>query len=311
MKVSNEFVEVKIGNRSFTKKNMILNTYLNKIFNSQMDTEHSRTDIHRCFIKLDTPIENLNYNSELSGTTDFDIIVYPSFVNQIILDKNFIKVIYNFDITRYLYDGKVYYNSDFYMFDGRKITAIGFGINDECVAVADTSNMNIIINTKENFHITRVDNFQSDGTCSNFDYPLHLVNDVAKAEEKYFQLPTNDFVYEYTMAQLYSVGFGNVEGLMEEEYLIENVEVDRDDYSITLNVPRTKKVGFYPSENLHLGFYPVKDNSKYLIFKYRLYRRYIDLNDEYVVTYLDRYYTMSKPNTDFGDLNIKLKIERG
>ena len=310
MKVSNEFVEVKIGNRSFTKRNMILNTYLNKIFNNQMDTEHSRTDIHRCFIKLDTPLENLDYNSELD-TTDFDILVNPSFVNQVIPDKNSIKVIYNFDITSYLYGGKVYYNSDFYMFDGRKITAIGFGINDECVAVADTSNMNIIINTKENFHITRVDNFQSDGTCLGFDYPLHLINDVAKAEEKYFQLPNNEFVSEYTMAQLYSVGFGNVKGLMEEEYLIDNVEIDRDDYSITFNVQRDLKTGVYPNDNLHLGFYPMKDNSKYLIFKYRLYRRYIDQNDEYVVTYLDRYYTMSKLNETFGDLNIKLKIERG
>ena len=107
------------------------------------------------------------------------------------------------------------------------------------------------------------------------------------------------------------MGFGNTLGLMEEEYLINNVESDRDNYSITFDVSRTKKVGHYPSEDLQLGFYPTMDNSKYLVFKYRLYRRYYNSStSQYVITYLDDYYTMSKPNENFGNLEIKLKIER-
>lgn len=300
MKVSNEFVEVKIGNRKFTRKNMILNTFLKEIFKSQMNSSYYAPYITQCYIKLNTPLENVTYDSILHNY-DFDVTLFKA-KSKAVEDKNFVKLIYDFDNNYYYYQGSYYQGKSFDVIDGQKITAIGFGFMGNCLAFVDTSNMNIIINAKEGINITRVDNFQSDGVCTGIDFPLHLVNNMVDYEKTIVQ-----DTQETTKAELYSVGFGNVEGLMEEEYLIEDVEIDRDDYSITFNVPRTKKVGFYPSENLHLGFYPVKDNSKYLIFKYRLYRKDLYHN----VRYLDQYYTMSKPNTDFGDLNIKLKIERG
>lgn len=313
MRIKNEYVEIKIGNKVYTKQNMILNTYLKAIFEAQIYTEHNNSNIGFCYLKLDTPLENVDYDSQINAT-DFDIQLFGKEKSSIITTESLIKVIYNFNDTSFFFkksDGTWAGTAggNLNMFVGRKVVGIGFGINRKCFAYLDTNNMNIIINENEQFRITRVDNFLSDGIVKNLDYPLHLINDIAKKDLKYVYI--NNIGYEEsTMAQLYSVGFGNTAGYMEEEYLIDDVETDRDDYSITLNVSRIKKIGHYPSEDLQLGFYPTMDNSKYLIFKYRLYRRYTDSNSQFVVTYLDKYYTMSKPNENFGNLDIKLKIER-
>ena len=309
MKISNKYVEIKMGNKKYRKQNMILNTYLKRIFDMQINDNHNVCLINRCYLKLDTPIENVDYNTELDGLLDFDVFIYPSYNKNIISNKNTISLNYKFDDSRYMYNGKNFVDKSFSQLNRRKITAIGFGMNRDCFTFLDTDNMNIFINTNEDFLISRLDIIRSDGTANKIEYPLHLINDTARKDVK--TIVDGDYQYsETTMAKLYSIGFGNTIGLMEEEYLIGDVETDRDDYSITFNVNRTKKVGHYPSENLQLGFYPTMDNSKYLIFKYRLYRRYTDSNSQFVVTYLDEYYTMSKPNENFGNLEIKLKIER-
>lgn len=304
MKIKNEYVEIKIGNKIYKKQNMILNTYLYRLFNSQISTSALSSNINRCYIKLDTPIENVDYNTELNGKTDFDIILIPAVGNEKIASivsssSNYVKLKYSFNDNVFKYNNKTYYSNKFSMFNKRKITAIGFGNGYNCFAFLDTSNMNIVINGNEKTIITRVDNFMSDGSSKDFDYPFHLIQDAI-----YYDL--DDSRDEFTKAQLYSIGFGNTLGYMEEEYLINNVETSVDDNSITLNVNRTKTIGHYPSEDLHFTFYPTKDNSKYIIFKYRLYR---SINNQLFV-YLDQYYTMSKKNENFGNLEIKLSIER-
>ena len=310
MKISNKYVEIKMGNKKYRKQNMILNTYLKRIFDMQINDNHNVCLINRCYLKLDTPIENVDYNTELDGLLDFDVFIYPSYNENIISNKNTISLNYKFDDSRYMYNGKNFVDKSFSQFNRRKITAIGFGMNRDCFTFLDTDNMNIYINTNEDFLISRLDIIRSDGVADKIEYPLHLINDTARKDAK--TIVDGDYQFsETTMAKLYSVGFGNTIGLMEEEYLIDNVETSRDDFSITFDVLRTKKIGHYPSENLHLPFYPTMDNSKYLIFKYRLYRRYYNSNTEqYVITDLDKYYTMSKPNENFGNLEIKLSIER-
>lgn len=317
MKVSNDYVEIKIGNKKYIKKNMILNTYIKRLFDSQLYTDHNTSEITSCYLKLDTPIENVDYDS-LLYRSDFDISIITKHNPSIILTKNLIKITYKFDDFQFFYKGEnnlwsVSSSGIASLFLGRKITGIGFqsgSIINPVLAYLDTNDMNIIINMNEEISITRVDNIQSDGIAKGIEKPLHLANDVIKKDRK--TIFDNNVEYsETTMAQLYSVGFGNTLGLMEEEYLIDDVEVDRDDTYITFDVSRIKKIGNYPSEDLHFDFYPTIDNSKYLLFKYRLYRRYYNSDlQEYIITYLDEYYTMSKPNENFGNLEIKLEIER-
>ena len=312
MKISNEYVEIKIGNKVYKKQNMLLNKYLKSIFDMQINDEHNDLTINFCYLKLDTPINNVGYDTELTRD-DFDVALWAEYKNNILVtDKNNIKLIYKFAGSRIIYKVNNSWEGtlDFNIFSGRKITAIGFGTTSDCLAFLDTNNMNIIINKDEKIMITRVDNIVSDGIVKGLEYPLHLINNIANKDNKTISISDNLYS-ETTRAILYSVGFGNTLGLMEEEYLIDDVTSSSDDYSITFDVSRTKKVGYYPSEDLQLGFYPIMDNSKYLVFKYRLYRRYYNSSiNQYVINYLDDYYTMSKPNENFGNLEIKLKIER-
>ena len=312
MKVKNEYIEIKIGDKIHKKQNMILNTYINRLFASQLDTVHSQSNINNCYLKLDTPIENVDYDTVLSGN-DFDIELINSMNNVKIestLNKttNSVKVKTNFTSNPFFeYKGVYYSPNEIEIFKGRKITAIGFGYGNTCFAFLDTNNMNIVINTNEEIRITRVDSFTTDGICSGIDYPLHLVNDFAYKD----YVSSNN---SRTMAQLYSVGFGNTLGYMEEEYLVDSVLDERTDTTISFDIGRTRKVGHYPSETLMPGFYPTKDNSKYLIFKYRLYREYYEYDEhgdsQRIIEYLDEYYTENIKNENFGNLNVKLKLER-
>lgn len=308
MKVKNEYVQVKIGDKTYTKRNTILDRFISRTFLSQINTIHSWADINRCYVKFDTPLEYDDINNV--SWEDFDVTLYGGtwdgtdknrfdYMSQ--KNNNSVRVTYNynpFSTSYFGYNGNVYEANQFNIFIGRKITALSFANLRTIFAIVDTNDMGIYIDNKEQIQITRVDLYQSDGVVRGFEYPLHLVNDLARYDNVGF---TN------TKAQLYSVGFGNVLGLMEEEYLINDVLDELGDTYINLNVNRTKKIGHYPSEDLHLGFYPTLDNSKYLIFKYRLYRIDEDTN---TVEYLDEYYTMSMPNETFGDLSVKLKIER-
>lgn len=318
MKIKNEYVQVKIGDKTYTKKNTLLDRFLERIFKSQIDLQHNSAEITTCYIKLDTPLTYDNINNVVRS--DFDIELYGGtssgtsrnnfdFMSE--KNKNSVKITYNYNpysSTMFKYNNNYYEANEFEMFIGRKITAIGFG-RGVLFAIVDTSNMGIYIDSNEIFQITRVDLYQSDGVVKGLDFPLHLVNDNA-----HYNITYNDNIMEETMAQLYSVGFGNIIGSMEEEHLINDVLDETGDTYISLNVNRIKKLGHYPSEDLQLGFYPTLDNSKYLIFKYRLYKK-IDRTDEFgeittTYEYLNEYYTMSMPNETFGDINVKLKIER-
>ena len=322
MKIKNEYVQVKIGNKTWTKQNMILNTYLYALFNSQINKNHDDCYIDYCFIKLNEPIQNVNYDSEIYPSS-FDFGIYNYARGKYLkmrseYNKNNIKLNYYFGYENNIYitnDDEEYESHILNSFLNRKIMGIGFGKSktDPIYAYLDTSNMNMVINYGEQFIISRVDNIQSDGLCVGYDYPLHLVNDIMQVDHVTSASGT-DLINSYKMAQLYSVGFGNVKGLMEQEYLIGDVQTDIDNNSITFNIQRDKILGHYPSEDLQLGFYPTLDNSKYLIFKYRLYRKIktTDINDNVTITYedLDEYYTMNMSNETFGNLNIKLKLER-
>lgn len=318
MKVKNEYVQIKVGEKTYTKKNMILNEFIKRIFKSQINASYKNFPvITECYIKLDTPLENIDYDSELSYD-DFNIKIISRYYQsplQEVFDKfstktkNCITLMYKFT-NDYSFIYRDEYGNDeqgtmnqFNRFIGRKVTAIGFGCFNTCLAVADVSNMNIILNKNEEFIISRVDTYQSDAICDGYDYPLHLINFKTYREEG-----TNDTI----VAQLYSIGLGNKIGLMESEVPInfENLNVEDDNVSIPYydNI----KVGNYPSNELNLGFYPTGDNSKYLMLRYRLYR--IDLASN--KTYINKSYTMSYPydyskyDGQAKSMVFNLKIER-
>lgn len=313
MRVKNEYVQIKKGNKVYTKQNMILDKYINRLFSSQINPTYSTPPIiNSCYLKLDTPLENIDYSSNLTFS-DFDIKLFTnifteySFQKMSTRTKDKVSINYKFTSDGIFQYGNSYYGTmnDFNMFNGRKVTAIGFGYINTCYAVVDVSSMNIIINTDEEFSVSRSDTYQSDAICSGIDFPLHLVNFNA-----YYDYNAN--TGEQTVAQLYSIGLGNVDGLMESEHIIDFEETEIEDNNITIEFNELIKVGHYPSESLQLGFYPTKDISKRLILKYRLLR--IDSDDN--KTLLDEYYTMSyninltRYDNYEKNISFNLKLER-
>ena len=168
MKVKNEYVEIKNGDKTYIRKNMILDRYIKNLFSSQTTTDPTGSVlINDCYIKFDTPLENVAYDTDLRAS-DFDITLYGSSYNYTlgeeifketsILNKNSIKATYNFSNEgMFEYEGEFYSNNEFEMFSGRKITAIGFGYSVFVLAYLDTTNMNIVVNGNENLSIVRVD----------------------------------------------------------------------------------------------------------------------------------------------------------
>ena len=332
MKVQNEYVQIQLGNKTYTKKNMILNNYIRNVFALQIYTTPVQysAQMTACFLKFDEPLGAINYDSVLSPSDDFDVMIIGggtidsyvgqnAFYNMSTRTDNSVTIKYKFSPEDlFTYNGSYYSRNDFEMFRGRKITAIAFGNARDVFAVADVSNMNIVINAGETVFVTRVDKFQSDGVCDGFEFPLHLVNSSAHydSKEEYY---TDDQQQTWmrniiTCSQLYSIGLGNKRGLMESEQVIDFSDCEIGDDYITINFSELIKVGHYPSEDLALGFYPTMDNSKYLILKYRLYRA--SENDELFKGYLDEYYTMSFPldlaqyEGQTKDITFTLKVER-
>lgn len=324
MKIGNEYVQIKKGNKTYIKKNTILDTFLQRVFNSQINPTYStRPEITNCYIKLDTPLENITTSSTFTFSNDFDIKLYKNIFSEYefkkmstILDDR-INVRYRFTNDGNFQYKDNYYGSmnDFNMFNGRKITAIGFGLYETCYAVVDVSDMNIIINKGEELSISREDIYESDGICDKYDYPLHLVNFTANKD---YDMNLG----EQTIAQLYSVGLGNTKGIMETEHVIdfESNDVVINDDNISITFIDYIMEGIYPSETLfpRTKLRPQLATSKYIYFKYKLSRIDTDSN----ITGLDEYYIMSCKN-DFSryidqeggavapkNITLNLSIER-
>ena len=106
MKIKNEYIQVKIGNKTFTKRNMILDKFIKRVFDAQMDLEHSTAEIINCYLKLDTPIGDIAYDTNVPYST-FDITFWggttktstgvDNFGKMSQLTSNSAKIIYNFD----------------------------------------------------------------------------------------------------------------------------------------------------------------------------------------------------------------------
>ena len=329
MKIKNEYIQIEIGNKTYTKRNMILDEYVKRFFKGQIYPDlNYNTNISSCFLKLDTPLENISYDSVLHED-DFDITFFGGTANSYVGQNKFINMTTRTDnsvVLRYTYKpgelftyrGQYFSNNEFEMFKGRKIATIGFGLGDYVFAVADVSNMNIVINTNEEIIVNRVDKLQSDGICDGFEYPLHLVNFSSYYDIKnynYYDDEAQEMVFEtqQVASQLYSIGLGNIKGLMETEHIIDFSQTTITNDSIKITFSDLIKVGHYPSEDLALGFYPTLDNSKYLILKYRLYK--ISSTNEFR-GYLDQYYTMSIPvnlakyEGQTKTIEFELKVER-
>ena len=321
MKIKNDLIRIKTGNKKYDFNNLILDAYLNKFVLSQLkDPGDVWTDrlIRYCLLKFDTPFENLQGNTQLHNQ-QFDVCFIFDFKLNQIISENQIIMQYEYEIK----ENSVFWNyaknesetglSNYY---GKKITAIGFNSwwgNDMnttnkylVCAVLDTSNYNIYLQENQDMTITRRDIITTDALFyssnkNKIPGPVHLAPNGIQ--------PILAGETEKPQAILHSIGLSSSIDYIDKEFVIEEdvtLEASENELNITgiQNYLSTDGLIFcneniYPSSSL----YPTKANYRYLILKYKIYQ------DETIDT--GYYYYQAIPLDKFGKMNLKIKYERG
>lgn len=305
MKVKNELVSLKVGNKKYDFKNLILDEYLKRIVLSQIDNTTRRYIPYQLLLdtillKFDTPLENLSQQSTVY-LEDFDIafaLGCKTIITEISEKSISTKYTYNMSELIYNYNkkkGESFPSEDYY---GKKITAIGFATNfsslnkrNRVCAVLDTLNYNIYMQTNQKLECTRKDVITSDALFWSNDVrikgPVHLCPDGGEPllyQEPYAgfkekdKLLFNAIPAERTKGVLYSVGLSSYSNYIDKEFVIgKDVEIVQNEtelivqsinnlYSFEKELHTNEAI--YPFTNL----YPVKSNYKYVIFKYKVYQ---------------------------------------
>lgn len=332
MKIQNKYVDIKIGNKSFRKHNFFLDSYLEIFSKSQYQINFSQRGLMSgVYLKLDTPLNNVKYDTQLSDAY-FDVYIYSNKL-QTIKNSNNLSAIYTYsnDVSYYLNENNTWVEyQDRSLLNGRKITAISFCLQ----TFLDTRNYNLMIENSEIINISREDLIVTDAIYrGNDEFPYHL-----DVENKYTIYESGGAPYSAEIkTRLYSVGLGYNIGQMDEEYIIgddvENVEVTvEDDFTYSFLITKAVDSGVYPSNNaypstslqpktfkiktslyansnLYSGnnLYPRAGDYKYIIMKYKNY--YINRGSQIID--LDETYTMSFYTSKEGLLTVKDRIERG
>ena len=314
MKIINDIVTIKIGNKIYNYKNMILNEYLNKFVENQccyrVKENHGMALIY-IYLKLKTPIKNdINAESKIK-IGEFDIYSYSRAKYRQVISEQQINIYYDYIFKSY----------DIENYFGNKIMAIGFSTDfskeSYVDAILDTSNYNIYIEKNQEISISRKDVITTDTLFYTnrkdlIKGPVHLcpagIEEIFKT--KIYQNKAH--------ARLYSIGLSSYPNYIDKEYIIgTDIEMKANNNEIDiigLENYFNNNIPVYLNNMLYAGneLYPIKTNYKYVIFKYLVYQQeYIDESTELTDDFdTDCFYYQTIPINKFGKTNLKIKYER-
>lgn len=345
MKIKNELVSIKIGDKHYDFNNLILDEYLKRFAIGQL--EKNKIDylkynrqLKYVFLKFDEPLKNMS-NSSIIYNQEFDVVLMEVPKIQQTINEKQITIEYYYtgkDVIDYS-DSKLKDISQFY---GRKITAIGFNVwfnkyfgenenfNLPILAILDTSNYNIYLQKNQELSITRKDIITTDAIFYSNDKskvpgPVHLapygVPQIIYQPNIYNDDGTSwNFFNDRGYGILYSVGLSSYSNYIDKEFVIgTDIQVEQNGTELNINglenylskdSPLFSSNDLYPSSNL----YPIKSNYKYIIFKYKVWQMvHSGTYDDIVATPADTsyYYYQAIPIDKFGKSNLKIKYERG
>lgn len=314
MKIKNDLITIKNGNKIYNYNNLILDKYLNMFVEGQnvyRFVSNFTKLLGFCFLKFDIPIENIKEDSQIKNS-QFDVYSYPSAKFRQTISENQIVIYYDYKFELYQIEKYL----------GKKITAIGFNTNfnkdSDICAFLDTSNYNIYLEHNQDLIISRKDIVTTEALfyTNNFNLikgPVHLC---PGGIEEVISTP---IFQNRAQARLYSVGLSSYTNYIDKEFVfgtdlemqINNNEIEikglknyfsNEDFTGPGN-------NLYPSNNV----YPIKSNYKYIIIKYRVYQQMIvdettGLTDDFDTNY---FYYQAIPIDKFGKSNLKIKYERG
>ena len=332
MKIKNDVIVVRNGNKVYEFKNLILDKYLEEFVNAQMSKEtanntNNQKCLKYCLLKFENELK-FNATSNLANE-NFDVCFMGDEVISQIGNERQITIQYDFvfNTNTFLYD----YNKksggtflkDYY---GKKITAIGF--NDwwastmgsnfvPLKAILDVSKYNFYLQENQDFSVTRKDIISTDALFwsnnSKVNYPVHLApNNIENIYEQ--KLTENEYWDNEAHAAIYSVGLSDDVSYMLKEYVIGTdvyAKASRNKLIIE-NIPNLESVAVtYLSR--FLPFNRTRSNYKYIIVKYKIYQTLYDSSGTDIThKYIDTgyYYHAAIPISKTGNNNLVITYER-
>lgn len=341
MKIKNDLISIKIGDKHYDFTNLILDVYLQAFVNAQLNTENVNKIIYHKnllypLLKFDTPLKAFDKTSILVNE-DFDTFSLDCSETQ---EANNNRI-----ITKYNYNIQNVYNFNNYPqsepisnYYGRKITAIGFSVfggksssvYSTVMAVLDTSNYNIYLQPNQDFNITRRDIITTDALFYSNDKnkvpgPLHLMPIFNKAVIEPNKIYDSTGMSAHIGADasygiIYSIGLSSYADRIDKEFVIgEDVEITQN--GTELNIEGIENYlnnenPLYPNSNLYSSssLYPIQANYKYIIIKYKVWQNILSgtyENPVYTMTDTGYFYYQAMLIDKFGKLNMKIKYERG
>ena len=311
MKIENEEVSIKIGNKTKTFKNLILNSYLNLFADSFLNFKEK--NLPYCLVNFTK--NNININ-EYSTGMQYDTILEADFSNNIeVLTGSNI-------VNKYFYQNPVAGMNYLGDFKGQTIKELGFANYDYetdkyiLYAFLDVSKYQITIQDNQPLTISRVDKISSDmkfwANNPKLKAPYHLT---ARG-----LIETIGMEYHTIIPELYSVGFGVLPYSFVKEY-------ERDDLMMlrnllgTISIPNLlynfKNNDLYPNENLYPNedLYPQTPTASLLIYKFKMYKKVYpnSESDNYELEDTGMYYTQFRElkDSEYGKFSLRIKYERG
>lgn len=338
MKIKNDLVSIKIGNKQYDFNNLILDEYLKRFVKTQLNMENVeeislKKTLKYCFLKFDTPL-SFTETSEIKNN-EFNITFLDTCnINQTI-SKNQITTEYTYNTDEFIFDYEKGTSTDVSISDyyNRKITAIGFNSwwlpEANVCAILDLSNHNIYLQENQDISITRKDIVTTDAIFysnneNKIQGPVHLLADGMPEliEQPDIYRPTGGYssFNDNGYGILYSVGLSSYTDYIDKEFIIgEDIQVEDNGTELNINGLEnylSTDSPLFCSEDLYCNsnLYPVKTNYKYVIFKYKVWQKvHSGTYEEIIETLTDTgyYYYQAIPIGKFGKSNLKIKYERG
>lgn len=330
MIIKNEDITVKLGDKEYHFKNLILNTYLDFYANRFMQNQNVGTlkaGISTCFIKFDEP---LNFDeTSVIYPSDFDIRMYnfdARFIaNLNTYTQNGVNITTKFPYANSINNVQTDEAVKWSDFVGRRIMAIGFSPFFTNVfpmnAILDTSNFNLTIQQGQNVTITRTDEIKTNaiGTFSNKVKGVVHLGNVGMTNI----LPTNTYddgssinvSPSYSYAKLTGIGLGISPSKIIHKYNLNDVTMSKTgigqvSISGITNVQGTE--GLYPSNLTYpsITTFPSSPTMQYVIYEYKLYQQLYS-GSNLVEVDTGEWYLQAYKFDKIGNLDIKINYERG